>query len=231
MSGYTPQSGEYITDLGGSIVNLKRIDLRDVRMGSVRYKSALIEKCNGGKTIKQRKGRCVQDYIYSTCKGEPGFLRYTLNSLTEEINRFVHDKRKRPSTREILAWRDALHTNVSIYSLDPFFNKFVSSPAPRILSSHGREGYIRLCFMCKGNHCFPILNHELVTKISKGKGSVLKHLDMIEWSTRHEEDKILRCNDISDYYDTIYRFGGKEKKNIENHLIVYYQTTIKREMS
>ena len=64
-SGFRPQSGEYISHLGGSITSLKKIDLKDVRMGYIHYTIPLVdERCNGGRRIKQRKGRCVQDYIY-----------------------------------------------------------------------------------------------------------------------------------------------------------------------
>ena len=178
-------------------------------MGYIHYTIPLVdERCNGGRRIKQRKGRCVQDYIYSACKGEPGFLRHNLKSLTEEINRFVKDKRKRPSTREILAWRDACHTNVSIYALDPFYHRFVSSVAPRHCNGTGREEYVRLF----------ILNHELITKISKGS-SVIKHLDIIEWSSRHEQDKTIRCDSLHDYYNIIVK-NEQSIEEIENHLIV-----------
>ena len=90
-------------------------------MGSTRLISALVDKCNKNRRIKQNQGTCVQDYIYEACIGEDGFKRYTKSSLTEEINKYVVDsKEKKPSTREIINWRDNCRTNVSIYALDPF---------------------------------------------------------------------------------------------------------------
>ena len=91
---------------------------------------------------------CARLYIYEACRGEIGFKRYTKTSLTEEINKYVFDKDgKRPSTREIIDWRDNCRTNVSIYALDPFYNKFVSSSAPR-----NNGATVRLCFICKDGH-------------------------------------------------------------------------------
>ena len=167
-NGFTMQSGEFISGVGGQITQLRHVKMLDVRMGRIKLNSALIDKCNNGKSIKQKKGRCVQDYIWETCKGQPGFKRYDRVSLTAEINRFVDDKRGRPSTRELITWRDNCHTNVSIYALDPFYNKFVSSVAPRKWMDGTRESCIRLCFICKDNHCFPILNEELISKIKNG---------------------------------------------------------------
>ena len=90
-------------------------------MGSTRLISALVDKCNKNRRIKQNQGTCVQDYIYEACIGEDGFKRYTKSSLTEEINKYVVDsKEKKPSTREIINWRHNCRTNVSIYALDPF---------------------------------------------------------------------------------------------------------------
>ena len=130
---------------------------------------------------------------------------------------------KKPSTRELLDWRDNCYTNVSIYVLDPFYNKFVSSPAPR---NNGLT--VRLCFICKDSHCFPILNEHLITKITKGF-PLLNHLDLIQWNSKQLKDKIEICKTVEDYYKVINNnnyskvFTNKASdrdKNYENYLIV-----------
>ena len=195
---FNPQSGEHIISIGGVITKLKRIKMEDFRMGDTKLISALVDKCNNYKRITQNKGSCVQDYIYEAFRGEIGFKRYTKTSFTEEINKYVFDKDgKRPSTREIFDWRDNCHTNVSIYALDPFHNKFVSSPAPR---NNGVT--VRLCFICKDGHCFPILNEHLITKITKCS-SLINHLDLIQWNSKQSEDKIEICKTTEDYYKII----------------------------
>ena len=90
---------------------------------------------------------CTGLHIWETCKGTPGFKRYDRVSLTAEINRFVDDGKKRPSTRELIAWRDNCHTNVSIYALDPFYNKFMSSVAPRKWMGGTREACETMFYM------------------------------------------------------------------------------------
>ena len=97
----------------------------------------------------------------------------------------------------------------------------MSSPAPW---SNGET--IRLCFICKDNHCFPILNENLITKITKGS-SLLKHLDLIQWNSKQNEDKIEICKTKEDYYNIINHskkctlFSNADKsKNYENYLIV-----------
>ena len=184
------QSGEHIISIGGVITKLKKINI-DVRMGDTRLMSVFVDKCNNYKRITQNNASCVQEYIYEACKGEIGFKRYTKATLTEEINKYVFDKDgKRPSTREILDWRDNCHTNDSIYALDPFYNKFVSSPAPR---NNGETAL--LCFKCKDGHCFPILNQYLITKITKGS-PLINHLDLVQWNSKQSEDKIEICKTI-----------------------------------
>ena len=197
-------------------------------MGDTRLMSALVDKCNNYKRITQNKGSCVQDYIYEACRGEIGFKRYTKATLTEEINKYVFDKDgKRPSTREILDWRDNCHINVSIDALDTFYNKFVSSPAPR-----NNGATVRLCFICKDGHCFPILNQNLVTKIRKGT-LLINHLDLIQWNSKQSEDKIVLCKTIEDYCkiinqpkhnpDSCRLFSNKvvkQKNYYSNYLIV-----------
>ena len=218
---FEQQSGEHMTRIGGVITKLK-IKMEDIHMGDTRLMRALVDKCNNYRKITQNKGSCVQDYIYEACKGENGFKRYTKTSLTEEINKYVFDKHaKRPSTRELLDWRDNCHTNVSIYALDPFYNKFVSSPAPR---NNGKT--VRLCFICKDGHCFPILNENLITKITKGS-PLLNHLDLIQWNSKQNEDKIEICKTKEDYYNIINHskkcaiFANSDKtKDYENYLIV-----------
>ena len=210
---FNPQSGEHIVSVGGVTTKLKKVKLEDVRMGATRLISALVDKCNKNKRRKQNKGTCVQDCIYEACKGEDGFKRYTKSSLMEEINKFVFDnKGKRPSTREIINWRDNCHTNVSIYAVDPFYNTFVSSPAPR---NNGQT--VRLCFICKGGHCYPILNQNAITKITTGS-SPIKHLDLIQWNTQHSEDKVERCKTIEDYHKII-----NQPKNILDSSLLFYQ--------
>ena len=197
-------------------------------MGDTSLMSALMDKCNNYTRITQNKGSCVQDYIYKACRGEIGFKRYTKATLTEEINKYVFDKDgKRPSTREILDWRDNCHTNVSIYALDSFYNKFVSSPAP-----HNNGETVRLCFICKDGHCFAILNQYLITKITKGS-PLINHLDRIQWNTKQSEDKIEICKTIVDYHiiinqpkhnpDSCRLFSNnvvKQKNDYSNYLIV-----------
>ena len=90
---FSPQSGEHVVCIGGVITKLLKVNMVDVRMGSTRLISALVDKCNKNSRIKQNQGTCVQDYIYEACIGEDGFKRYTKSSLTEE---------KKPSTREII---------------------------------------------------------------------------------------------------------------------------------
>ena len=195
---FEPQSGEHITSIGGVVTKLRKLNMADIRMEDTWLMSALVDKCNNYKRITQNKGTCVQDYIYEVCKGEIGFKRYIKISLTEEINRYVFDKDgKRPSTREILDWSDNCHTNVSIYALDPFCYKFVSSPAPR---NNGET--VRLCFICKDGHCFPILNENLITKITRGF-PLLNHLDLIQWSSKQSEDKIETYKTLDDYFKII----------------------------
>ena len=124
--------------------------MEDVRMGDTMLMSALVDKCNKYRKITQNKGSWVQDYICEACRGVIGFKRYTKQTLTDEKNKHVLNKdEKRPSTREVIDWRDNCHANVSIYTLEPFYNKFVSSPAPR---NNGLT--VRLCFICKDGHCF-----------------------------------------------------------------------------
>ena len=218
---FEQQSGEHITRIGGVITKLKKMKIEDICMGDT-VLSALVDKCNNYRKITQNKGSCVQNYIYEACKGENRFKRYTKLSLTEEINRYVFDKHaKRPFTREILDWRDNCHTNVSIYALVPFYNKFVSSPAPR---NNGKT--FCLCFICKDGHCFPILNEDLVTKITKGS-PLLNRLDLIQWNFKQNEDKIVICKTKEDYYNIINHskkcaiFANADKtKDYENYLIV-----------
>ena len=66
--------------------------MEDIRMGSTRLISALVNRCNNNKKIQQNDGTCVQDYIYEACKGEDGFKRYTKSSLIADINKYVYDK-------------------------------------------------------------------------------------------------------------------------------------------
>ena len=221
---FEQQSGEHIISIGGTITKLKKLTMVDVRMGDTRLMSALVDKCNNYKRITQNKGICVQDYIYEVCRGVIGFKRYTKQTLTEEINKYVFDKEeKKPSTRELLDWRDNCYTNVSIYALDPFYNKFVSSPVPR---NNGLT--VRLCFICKDGHCSPILNEHLITKTTKGS-PLLNHLDLIQMNSKQSKDKIEICKTVEDYYKVINNnnyskvFTNKASdrdKNYENYLIV-----------
>ena len=143
---------------------------------------------------------CSRLYIYEACKGEDRFKRYTKSSLTAEINKYVEDDEgKKPSTRELIDWRDKSHTNVSIYALDPFYKTFMASPAPR---KNGET--VRLCFICKDNHCYPILNQDLISKITNGS-SLIKHLDLIQWNSQQSEEKTIRCKTIKEYHKIIDR--------------------------
>ena len=74
---FRTQSGEYIAKIGGSITVLNKVKMKDIRMGSTRLISVLVNRCNGMKKIQQNNGTCVQDYIYEACKGEDGFKRYS----------------------------------------------------------------------------------------------------------------------------------------------------------
>lgn len=60
---YSPQSGEHIISICFTITNLKKVKVVDVRMGATRLFSALVDRCNNKKRIKQNKATCVQDYI------------------------------------------------------------------------------------------------------------------------------------------------------------------------
>ena len=97
----------------------------------------------------------------------------------------------------------------------------MSSPAPR---NNGNT--VRLCFICKDGHCFPILNENLITKITKGS-PLLNHLDLIQWNSKQNEDKIEICKTKEDYYNIINHskkcaiFANSDKtKDYENYLIV-----------
>ena len=114
-----------------------------------------------------------------------------------------------------------------MHALDPFYHTFVSSPAPR---KNGET--IRLCFICKDGHCFPILNQDLISRIENGS-SLIKHLDIIQWNSQRSEDKIERCKTLEDYYNIINQSKNnqdrsllfrnidvKQKKDYNNYLIV-----------
>ena len=159
---FRTQSGEYIAKIGGSITVLNKVKMKDIRMGSTRPISALVNRCNNNKKIQQNDGTCVQDYICEACKGEDGFERYSKGSLTADINKYVEDDEgKKPSTKEIINWQNNSHTNVSIYALGPFYKTFMASPARR---KNGET--VRLYFICKDNHCYSILNQYLNSKIT-----------------------------------------------------------------
>ena len=111
--------------------------------------------------------------------------------------------------------------------MDPFYNKFVSSPAPR---NNGETVY--LCFICKDGHCFPILNQYLITKITKGS-PLINYLDLIQWNAKQSENKIEICKTIEDYHKIINKpkhnpdscrlFSNnvvKQKNDYSNYLIV-----------
>ena len=128
------------------------------------------------------------------------------------------DEGKKPSTRELIDWRDKSHTNVSIYALDPFYKTFMASPAPR---KNGET--VRLCFICKDNHCYPILNQDLISKITNGS-SLIKHLDLIQWNSQQSEEKTIRCKTIKEYHKIIDR-----QENIADKHLLFKNVSVKNE--
>ena len=103
----------------------------------------------------------------------------------------------------------------------------MSSPASR---KNGKA--VQLCFNCKDGYCFPILNQELIAKITKGS-SLIKHLDLIQWNSQRSEEKTERCKTLDDYYNMIIQpknnpdrsflfknIDVKHKKGYNNYLIV-----------
>ena len=91
---FSAQAGKHVVSLGGVIIKLKKVNMVDVRMGSTRLISALVDKCNKNRRITQNQGICVQDYISEACIGEDEFKRYTKSSLTEKINKYAVDNKE-----------------------------------------------------------------------------------------------------------------------------------------
>ena len=187
-------SGCYIVELGGTIIFMKYVDALDLRMAGTLFHNKLVDAINNGQTIVTKVGECVQGYIWELVKGQYGFNNYTKQKLFDEINYYVEDAKKRPSTRDILNWRDGNHKNVSVYGLDPMYKTFVASPATDTNTK------IKLVFQVKNGHCYPILNEVVKTLISK-KGNIKSCCDVMKWNDT--SDKLYECKDESDVFDII----------------------------
>jgi len=195
---------EFVTHLGGTIIFLKHVDIKDIRMAGTLFHNKLIDTINNEVKIITKVGECVQGYIWEAVKGQYGFNNYTKAKLFDEINYYVEDTKKRPCTRDILNWRDDNHKNVSIYGIDPRYKTFVSSP------STDKHNSIKLVFQVKNGHCYPIINDVVQTLISK-KGNIKSCVDVMKWSD--QSDSLYECKHESEVYDII-------KNNTHNESVV-----------
>ena len=171
-------------------------------MKGVKLRNFILDQLNCGNEINVRPGHCVIDYVWTVCNGRYGFKRYSKDSFERELKRFATSYDSAITTRELLEWRDALHKNVSIYALDPTYKCFEFSPA------RNNKESVRLCYVVLDNHCYPILNEEIITRIaSKANGTIDQLVQKIEYSC--ESDNLLAPQSL-DENSPIWELGHKD---------------------
>ena len=154
------------------------IERKYIKMRELRLIDKFLEGVNCAEIESKGKNTCVVDYIWTVVKGKYGFSGMSYGSLMRELNYFNGGEHTEEglSTEDVIAWRSKYHRNVSIYAINPLYRLFVSKPAIN------KKEVITLCYMVKDNHCYPILNDEIVRKYSKHcknpMDTELKYVDM-----------------------------------------------------
>jgi hypothetical protein len=198
-----------LVSIGGNIIPLEKVDIREIKMGSLKFNSALIDSINKNFKMPTKQHRCVHDFLWAMCRGKGGFKNYTYEKFIKEFNQYVIDGKKRPTTNEIINWRNECHPNISIYAINPYYKKFVSSAAA---VSHGTRPVIKIAFMVKDNHCYPILNDNVITALSKGS-KITNFASKIEW--KDECDKLYECKNMTNFVSII-----QNKIQLDNYLVI-----------
>ena len=196
---YDPNGYSYTVSIDSATIKIVRnIKTRDIPMRGLKLRNILLESYNGFRDING-DGLCVTEYVWAVVRNQPGFKKYTKDKLKNEINMFAYDDNI--TTKSLIMWRNRFHRYISIYALDPLYNCFEFSPA---LTNSSKP--IKLCYLVHDNHCFPIFNENIISRILKKANDPL-YLDTIEFSS--EGDNIY----YGDLNDNILK-DGKENSVI-----------------
>lgn len=193
-------SGEYIDEIGGTLIPFKKSRTIKHKMGSLKLESYFLSK---QKPIRKHgENLCVYDYVWSQVQNKRGFKNYTFDKLKNEIDRFVEGDDGRVNTEELVNWVKKCHPRVSIHAYDMRYKNFLRH-------TNGHPDIV-LVYIVKDHHCHPITNEKLkliASKANQGK-DLFKHMIDLKWSKSHDKVKKLKNS------DDIALFGG------ENHVLI-----------
>eukprot|EP00760_Papus_ankaliazontas_P003487 PhM_4_TR11616/c3_g1_i8/m.9731 len=184
LRNFSSEQYTTIIRLGASIIYLTPIKRLQQRMKGTVWELPLLNAINNNIKIP-RNGYCVLDFIWEVVRNKYGFKNYTKERLAQEFKTVVKtDLRFGITTEEIITWRNNYHNNISIYAINPLYKRFYASAATT------RTEPIKLCYMVKDNHCYPILNNTIADIIAKN-GNIRQCVDIMKW--RDTSDCLIEC--------------------------------------
>lgn len=201
---FTNEDYDTITAIGATIIYLTPIKRAQQRMKSTIWTLPLLNALNNNKKIDEKSGSCVIDFIWAIVNNKAGFRYYTKDKLINEIKSVCNIKNG-ISTEDIIKWRDTYHKNISVFVVNPIYERFFASASP------SKNAVIKLCYMVKDNHCYPILNDTICDIISK-KGNIRQCVDVMKWTDT--SDKIYECKNNTDVIQAI------DNDELNGHLIL-----------
>ena len=144
---FTVLSTETISVLEAKITTHNDQFFKDHKVGALKLNTFFLDKQF---QIKQRgDNTCMVDFVWHNCKGKLGFLKYTYQKLSDELQKYASNF-PMMSTQELVDWARQCHPNVSIHAYDSTWRKFMKH-----IASTTHEDICPV-FYIKDHHLYPI---------------------------------------------------------------------------